>query len=93
MQGQQQGAGAQFCDKEMMEDVLSTQKHLTGTYNTFANECASPAIMNELMSILEDEHKMQHDVFCDMQKNGWYQTEPAQAQKINQTKQKFQGML
>ena len=92
MQGQQQ-ANSRFCDKEMMEDVLTTQKHLTDTYNTFANECASPAIKNEMMAILEDEHKMQHDVFCDMQKKGWYQTEPAQAQKITQTKQKFQGML
>lgn len=32
-----------FGDREMMEDVLSSQKFVTEGYNTFANECASPS--------------------------------------------------
>ena len=78
-----------FGDREMMNDILSSQKHLTDTYNSFANECSSPAVLSELMNILNEEHQMQHEVFDEMQQRGWYQTEPAPQQKIDQCKQKF----
>ena len=57
-----------FGDREMMEDVLSSQKFVTEGYNTFANECASPAVMSELMNILNEEHQIQHEVFDEMVK-------------------------
>ena len=83
----------QFTPKEVMNDVLSTQKHLTDTYNTFANECACPTLKSEFMAILNEEHQLQHEVFCDMQQRGWYQVEQADQNKITQAKQKSQGML
>ena len=76
-----------FGDREMMEDVLSSQKFVTEGYNTFANECASPAVMSELMNILNEEHQIQHEVFDEMVKRGWYQNEPAPQKKIDQCKQ------
>ena len=76
-----------FGDREMMEDVLSSQKFVTEGYNTFANECALPAVMSELMNILNEEHQIQHEVFDEMVKRGWYQTEPAPQKKIDQCKQ------
>ncbi|MEM1485339.1 spore coat protein [Oscillospiraceae bacterium PP1C4] len=79
----------QFGDREMMEDILSSQKFTTDSYNNFANECASPAVMSELMNILNEEHQIQHEVFSEMTKRGWYPTEPAQQQKVDQCKQKF----
>ncbi len=78
-------------DKAMMEDVLSAQKHITGEYNAFANECASAAVKTELINILNEEHQIQHEVFAEMQKRGWYQVEQADQSKVNQTKQKYQG--
>lgn len=86
---QQNQQNQQFGDREMMNDVLSNQKFLTESYNTYANECSSPAVLSELINILNEEHQLQHEVFGEMQKRGWYQTEPAQQQKIQQTKQKF----
>lgn len=84
---------SQFTDRERMDDALSSQKFLTETYNTWANECVSPVLKGEFMSILEDEHTLQHDIFCDMEKRGWYKTEPADQNKVCQAKQKFQNML
>lgn len=78
-----------FGDREMMEDMLASQKQVTGDYNTSANECASPAVLSELMNILNEEHQMQHEVFEEMQKRGWYKTETAPRQKIDQCKQQF----
>ncbi len=78
-----------FTEKEMLTDMLSSQKFVTDGYNTFANECATPVIKSEFMNILNEEHQIQHEVFLEMQKRGWYQTEAADQNKINQAKQKF----
>ncbi|CAB1253245.1 Spore coat protein [Ruminococcaceae bacterium BL-6] len=77
-------------EKEMMEDVLSSQKAITGTYNNFVNECASPEIRNEFLNILNEEHTIQAQVFDEMHKRGWYPTPPAEQQMIDQAKQKYQ---
>ena len=79
-------------DKEMLEDVLTSQKQITGLYNTYANECATTAIRDEMMNILHDEHDIQADIFMEMQKRGWYPTPMAKEQKIQSTKQKFLNM-
>jgi len=81
----------QMQEKELFTDVLSSQKFITETYNTFANECATPTVRDEFMKILTEEHEIQADVFDTMQKRGWYPTPAAEQQKIQQAKQKFQN--
>ena len=83
----------QFDDKNMMDDALASQKFITETYNTFANECSDPQLKEQFVNLLEDEHRIQHEVFTEMQKRGWYQTEPAEQDKINQAKQKYLGEM
>ena len=78
-----------FGDREMMDDALSSQKFITEGYNSFANECATPAIKTEFMNILNEEHQIQHEMFQEMQKRGWYQTEAADQNKVTQAKQKY----
>lgn len=78
-----------FSDREMMNDVLSSQKFITSGYNTTANEAGEPSVKNVMMSILDEEHAIQHDVFCEMQTRGWYQTEAAPQNKVQETKDKF----
>jgi len=79
-----------FVEKDIMQDILSSQKHITGTYNTYANECVTPSLKSDFMNILNEEHQLQSDVFTEMQKRGWYTTEPADQNKMNQAKQKYQ---
>ncbi len=81
----------QMQEKEILNDVLTSQKAVTGAYNNFANECATPTIRDEFMRILTEEHQIQADVFDEMQKRGWYPTTAAEQQKIQQAKQKFQN--
>ena len=82
-------ASSSFADKEILGDVLSTQKFITGNYNTYANECSCEALKTEFVDLLNEEHQMQHAAFVEMQKRGWYQTEPADQNKISQAKQKY----
>lgn len=76
-------------DKEMLTDALSSEKFMTDHYNQYANECASPSLMNEFMNLLSEEHQIQHDVFTEMHKRGWYQTQEAPSEKVQQAKLKF----
>ena len=87
-----QAANIPMNDQEMMHDALSSQKQITGIYNTYANECATPAIRDEMLNILQEEHGIQADVFKEMQKRGWYPTPMAEEQKIQSAKQKFLSM-
>jgi len=79
-------------EKEIFNDVLTSQKFVTETYNTFANECATPNIRTEFINILNEEHQIQAEVFDEMQKRGWYPTPAADMQKVQQAKQKYQNM-
>lgn len=78
-----------FGDKEVLNEALTTEKSTTGTYNVFANECVNPQLRNDLMQILNTTHKMQADIFNEMQNKGLYQPCQAQSQKISQAKQKY----
>ncbi|MDL2234237.1 spore coat protein [Ruminococcaceae bacterium OttesenSCG-928-L11] len=78
-----------FCDKDILTDLLSSQKFVTDGYNSFANECATPAVKTDFVNLLSEEHQLQNEVFCEMQKRGWYQVEAAEQTKINQAKQKY----
>lgn len=78
-----------FDDREIMNDALISQKFLTDDYNIFAGECSTPAVYNDFMTILAEEHQIQNEVFQEMSKRGWYQTQPAEQQKINETRTKF----
>lgn len=81
--------GKQFMEKEIMMDVLASQKAITGSYNTMANECATPAVKTDFINILNEEHQIQSEVFGEMQKRGWYPIQNADQNKINQTKQQY----
>lgn len=79
-------------DQEILSDLLLSQKQITDTYNTSGNECADEKLKSDLLNILRDEHNMQTDVFTQMQQRGWYQTPPAQQQKIDAAKTKYQNI-
>ena len=78
-----------YSDRDMIGDVLSSQKFMTDGYNTVATEASEETVKNTLVSILKEEHNIGHDIFLNMQTRGWYQTEAAPQNKIQETKQKY----
>lgn len=81
-----------FTDKEIMDDILSSQKHITDVYNTFSNECTNQKLQSDMLNILKEEHVIQFNVFDEMQKRGWYSPCAAQAQMINDAKTKYENL-
>ena len=78
-----------FNEQQRMTDLLSTQKFLTGAYNSYCCEAATNTVKNCLSSILQDEHRIQEDIFNEMSSRGWYPVEKAEEAKIASAKQKF----
>lgn len=85
----QQNQSCQFGDKEMLFDALTSEKHITDTYNTWVNESSTPEIRQQLIAILGEEHTMQNEIFTELSNRGWYKTKPADQMKVQQAKQKF----
>lgn len=79
-------------DQEILTDILTSQKQITGSYNTFSSECAAESLKCDFLNILRDEHNMQSAVFTQMQQRGWYTTAAAQQPKIDAAKTKFQNI-
>ena len=79
----------EFTDKEILGDGLSTQKATTDKFNTSANECVHSGLRNTVLEILDQEHSIQYEVFNMMHQRGYYQTPAADAQKMQEAKQKY----
>ena len=80
-------------EKEILQDCLSSQKFTTSSLNTFAGECACEQLRSAFLNILDDEHRIQADIFNDMSSKGWYPTQPADQQLLQQVKQKYSAQM
>lgn len=76
-------------EKELLTDFLSGQKQITALYNSYAGECVSAQLRDQMLSILKDEHSIQNDIFNAMSTRGFYPVKQADAEQINSTKQKL----
>ncbi len=80
-----------WTEQQILQDALISEKHMTDSYNTYAGECVNEQLRNTMLTNLNDVHTIQANIFSTMQQNGWYQVEPAEQQKIQKAKQKFQS--
>ncbi len=76
-------------DREYMDDILLTSKTMSSLYHYAVQESPTETLHAEFKTILNESLDMQHDIYNVMQQKGWYTTEAAEAQKINQVKTKF----
>ena len=74
-----------FDDKDIMTDMLSSQKFMAQKYNHFAGECSTKQSKNKLMKILSEEHDIQFAIYEQMHEKGWYPTPEADCKKVNQS--------
>lgn len=81
--------GPEFNDRDMVNDLLSTEKYLTDNYNVFVKETSHEDLYRLTMGILNETHQAARDVFNLMFKKGWYTLTSAQSQTLQQTKEQF----
>ncbi len=81
-----------FGDREILNDLLISEKHLSDAYNTNICESTSQAFGQILENILNETHKMHSDIWEAMVKRGWYKTRKASSQEIEMIKHKFEQL-
>ena len=78
-------------DKDLMENELLVVKGLCNLYLNGAIESTTAEGHNAFKSALNETLDIENKLYNLMSEKGWYQTENADQQKINQTKTKFQN--
>lgn len=76
-------------EKQTLTDLLSAQKFITSVYNSDLLESATPEVERLFFGILEDEHRIQQQLFQEMNNRGYYPVEPAEEQKLQKVKQQY----
>ena len=78
-------------DREIMENILMTTKGACDMYMHGTIESSTPQARQAFDSALDDSLCMQDDIYQKMSQKGWYQTQQAQQQQIDQVRSKFSG--
>lgn len=80
---------AELDEKQTLTDLLSSQKFITGVYNSDLLESATPEVAHLFLGLLEDEHRIQNEIFAEMHSRGYYPIEPAEVEKLQKIKQQY----
>ncbi len=76
-------------DKCIMENLLLTTKGVIDLYMHGAIESSTTNIHQAFSSAFDDALCLQDSMYKQMAAKGWYQTDNAPQQQIQQTKQKY----
>ena len=76
-------------DKCLMENLLLVEKGVCDLYMHGTIESGTANVRSAFNKALGDSLCMQDDIYKKMTAKGWYPTEQAEQQKIQQVKQKF----
>ena len=76
-------------DQAIMENLLLTTKGMCDLYMHGTVESSTQNVHQAFDTALDDTLCMQDDIYKQMTAKGWYQVEQADAQQLQQVKQKF----
>lgn len=79
-------------ERELLTDLLHTEKDMAKTYAGNITECASPKLRQLLTRHMTECAEDQLCVFNEMQSRNMYQTKPAEQNEIAQAKQAMQNL-
>ena len=76
-------------DKELFEDILLTVKRGSDLLLHGTIESSTQNVHSAFDKSLNDTLKMQNEIYSKMAQKGWYPSEQAEENKINQLRQKY----
>lgn len=76
-------------DQAIMENLLLTTKGVCDLYMHGTLESSTQNVHQAFDQALSDSLCMQDDIYQKMTSKGWYTTQQAQPQQIDQVRQKF----
>ena len=79
-------------EKDIITSALCSQKHISHAYHAACEHVDDPRLLNELLSIMDDEQKLRLHVYQAMHQRGWYNPQPIDDQQLQQAKNEFNSM-
>jgi spore coat protein CotF len=76
-------------DRDRMEGFLTAAKNACDLYLHGVMEASTPQVRQTFSRALNESLVMQDDIYRLMAKEGWYTSQQAQQQQIQQVRQKF----
>ncbi|KGK90735.1 spore coat protein [Clostridium sp. HMP27] len=73
-------------EKELMQDLLTSEKQGVTSYATFITETSCPNLRGVLMNNFKSIEGTQYKVFDAMRNLGWYQTQDAPTEDVQTVK-------
>ncbi|WP_340639815.1 spore coat protein [Bacillus atrophaeus] len=86
-------ATSQMNDRDFVNELLTTEKYITSSYCTALHEFSHESLYQDIQSIFDESQKAQRKLYDLMFQYGWYSIEAEDAQKLQQSHQKFQQTL
>lgn len=69
-------------DKEILEDILETEKNMVVNLATALNEASCKELYDKIFEMFTDVSNMQKNLFTIAYNKGWYQLEEEQENKV-----------
>lgn len=82
-----------FKDKDILQDLLTTEKQALGSYSTGITESSCQNLRNTLLTNYRNAQEMQYKVFDEMKRKGWYKTKDAPSLEVDQLKTESTQMM
>ena len=77
-------------DQERITDLIFSEKKMSDNYSIWASECTNLKLRDTFLTLLNQSHKTQTELFTAAQQKGWYKQIPqAQADQVQQAYQQF----
>jgi spore coat protein CotF len=81
--------GPEMNDRDRVNDILALEKYLTDSFNVSAREASHPYLHQDIMTILNETHQCQYELYQLMFRKGHYKLEAEQQTKLDQAYRQF----
>ncbi len=81
----------QFNERDTMTEMLNLEKHAANLYHTATIEASTPSLYQCCSNIMQETLDCQRNLYQLMSQKGWYKTQNADQQQVNQAYQQFQS--
>lgn len=80
-------------EKDLMHDLLATEKQVISAYSVGITETTCPNLRNTLVNNFKAVQDVQYKVFNAMETKGWYTTKDAPSNEVQQLKDQSNQMM
>lgn len=89
MPSKMNGEADQFSEQNVLQIALNETKLMANGINTCILEASDNQLRRDYMTVLGDVYCQQKQIYDIMEQKGYYQTQQAKPEAVNQAKSKF----